>query len=199
MSRIRRLRGITLPELVTTLGIMSLVLFAAVSLLLAGTRSYRRTGVDSDITIDNAQGLRKVAERLRGAMSATLSTDGTQITYWLPKYGSAVNPVTGELELQEPLASDGVERTFRVYFKNPSLKNGTLTNRSGKILVSGIDGKDPSPKSTQQGQAYRPFQLTTIGSLRAVTINLVTRGTGRIGSQRYVRMKTTVILRNSAQ
>jgi hypothetical protein len=55
---------------------------------------------------------------------------------------------------------------------------------------------DPDPESSQYNQAYAPFQLTTIGSRRALSINVITQDQV-LGKPRYVRLKTTVILRNN--
>jgi hypothetical protein len=69
-------------------------------------------------------------------------------------------------------------------------------DQSGRVLAENVVMKDPDPNSSQYDQAYPQFQLTTIGSRRALTINVITQSQV-LGKPRYVRMKSTVILRNN--
>jgi hypothetical protein len=158
--------------------------------------------VDSDLQKSNATALRRITEALRGAMSATISADGRTLTYFLPVRRTVVEPLTGEFEIKDPPASDGLVRRFIVEYPSSTLMQGTVTQVSpgkpNKVIVRGLFGKDPEKGSTQEQAEYRPFQVTTIGSLRAVTVTLVTQKEKMpSGETRYVRMKTTVVLRNS--
>jgi hypothetical protein len=173
------------------MSIMATVLFGALTLLVTGMKSFKKTTSDVDITNQNANALRRVSETLRQAMSVTISNSGKTISFTLPKMG-ATDPVTGEKELQEPLTSDGVARSYVVDFTGKTLKEMP----SGRVMVTNICATDPQPGSSQYNQAYTPFQLTTIGSYRAITINLITTQ-NIISDQRYMRMKTTAVVRNA--
>lgn len=184
-------RGFTLVELLSGMGVMSAVLLGSVTLMITGLKSFQKTSADVDITNQNANSLRRVSETLRQAINVTISNSGKTITYNLPKLG-AVDPLTGEKELLDPVVSDGVARSFNVDFST-----GKLTSMPGNItLISSLSAKDMQTGSTQFDQQYVPFQLTTIGSYRAITITLITTQ-NVITDKRYMRMKTTAVVRNT--
>lgn len=183
-------RGSTLMELVVALTIMSFSLFSIVALLIAGVRSMETSNVDINLGQKNAQGLRRVAETIRAAYSVVITNSGKTLTYTMPLKTGFTDPITGEVEYATPLSSDNVQRTY-------SIVNGDLVDSvSGRHLVKGILATDPDSHSSQYNQQYPPFQLTTIGSQRAISINLITGGNVTSGL-RYVRLKTTTVIRNS--
>jgi prepilin-type N-terminal cleavage/methylation domain-containing protein len=185
-------RGFTLVELLSGISVMALVVLGSMTLLVNGLRSFNRTSVDVRITQQNAQAQRRISETIRQAMSVSISNGGATVNYTLPATSLIVDPVTGEKEHVQPLVSDGVARSFVVDWAAGTLKEMP----SGRVLVRNITNKDPEAGSAQYNQAYVPFQLTTIGSYRAVTINLITRDT--VSTQaRWMRMKTTALVRNS--
>jgi len=176
-------------EVVTGMSLLVLTMTAVVALLVSGMRSLDRTATSVDLSQSNAQGLRRVNDTLREAMTVTISTDGRTITYQLPKRMTTNDPITGEKEYVEPLVSDGVNRTFTV------TTSGTLVG-DGRTYVRRIALVDPDKDSSQYGQNYAPFAATTIGSTRAITINLITRQQKPSGDL-FFRMKTTTLLRNA--
>jgi hypothetical protein len=180
-------------EVVTGAVIMMLLTLGTMTLLVSGARSYERTSTDINIAEDNAQGMRRVADKLRSAMSATVTESGTRVTFSWPNRSNTNDPVTGEREITYPMAADGVARGFKVDFAA-----GTLTDtQTGTVLVRDIRSTDPDPQSTTYNQAYQPFTLTSVGARRGVVINLITAE--RVNGQlRYQRMKTTIMLRNVA-
>lgn len=184
-----RRKGFTLVELMVGLGMMAFVLFGLLSLLLFGLRSYQRTTMDVENTNKTAQTFRRVTETIRSAVDVTVSNDGYKLTYVLPKVGGT-DTVTGEPEYVIPVVSDGVNRVFEV-------SSGNLIDRqTDRILVRNIATKDPDPTSSQYNQTYAPFTVTTIGSRRAITINIIAQQNLR-GEPRFVRMKTTILIRNA--
>lgn len=185
----RTRRGFTLVELMTGMGILAVTLLVIINLLIYGIRSFGKTTTDVNISQQNAQGMRRVIETIRSAVSISISSDGKRITYTLPRMSSVDDPVTGEKEYLTPIQSDGISRYFLV-------SGGNLTDHTGRVLVRSITATDPEPTSSQYNQAYAPFQSTTIGSRRAVTVTLITKEQVN-GSQRWARMKSTVLIRNS--
>lgn len=184
-------RAFTLIELLTGMSVMSIVLLGTMTLLVTGMKSFHKTSADVDISNQNANALRKVSETLRQSMSATISNSGKTITFNLPKMG-AVDPVTGEKELLEPLVSDGITRSYVVDFSTKRL----IEYPGGRAIVRDISATDPQEGSSQYNSAYTPFQLTSIGSYRAITINLITTQTV-VKDKRFIRMKTTAVVRNA--
>lgn len=183
-------RGFTLTEIVVAMTIMSFSLFSIIALVVVGVRSLEKTNVDVNIGQKNAQGLRRVAETVRAAYSVVITNSGKTLTYTMPLRSGFADPITGEVEYVTPLQSDNVTRTLNVVSGN------LVDSASGRQLVRGILATDPDPNSSQYNQQYAPFQLTTIGSQRAVSINLITGG-NTAGGLRYVRLKTTTVVRNS--
>ena len=185
-----RRRGFTLVELMTALGLFSIVFFGAASLYVAGLRSYYSTSTDADLAQKNAQGIRRVVETLREAVSLSINSDGTQITFQSPKKAGSADPVTGETEYIVPVVGDGVAKTFTV-----TTGGNLVEGSSGRTLCKNIVTTDPYPQSSQYNQKYMPFQFASVGSSKAVSVNLITYQ--NLGTRkRYARMKTTVLLRN---
>ncbi len=188
-----RARGFTLVELLVGMTIMGFLIVGAMTVFTASLKNFYVTTTDHDLTTENALGMQRVAGTLRGAYSMEVLSGGIVVRYFMPLKSAAVDPVTGEQEYVEPLESEGIERWFVI-------ENGQLISRGGgnadRELVENIVAIDPEPESSQYNQTYVPFQLTTIGSRRALTINFITQDQV-LGKPRYVRMKTTVIIRNS--
>lgn len=183
-------RGLTLAELMASMLALLMALGAALSLQVGASRSMNRIQSDLNVSSPSAQAMRRVSETLRGAMSVSISSDGKTITYLLPRVSSTSDPVTGEKELVFPLQSDGVTRSYVIS------GNNLISNPGGRVLVRNISSTDPRQGSTQYNQTYSPFQSTTIGSRRAITITLICKETAN-GAVRYARMKSTVLIQNS--
>ncbi len=183
-------RGLTLVELMATLAAAGMAIAGAFAVLLNSMQSFRRIQSDVSVSQPNSQAVRRITETLRGAFSITISNSGRTISYTLPAYTSIADPISGERELAFPLRSDGTARSFAV-------ANGLLTaNPGGRVLMRNVLATDPLPGSTQYNLAYAPFQSTTIGSRRAITVTLIAQETIR-GKPRYARMKSTVLIQNA--
>lgn len=185
-----RNRGFTLVELMVGMTILGLLIVGAMTVFSSSMKSFYRTSTDINLTTDNSLGMQRVADTLRGAYSMSIDPGGTKVVFSLPMMSGFVDPVTLEEEYFEPMQSDGVTRSF-------SIVNGELIDDfDGRVLCENVVLLDPHPDSSQYNKPYVPFQLTTIGSRRALTINLITQDEV-LGEARYSRMKTTVIIRNS--
>lgn len=186
----RTRRGFTLAELLATLVATTMALTGAFSLMLGGLKSLQRSQADVTVAQPNAQAMRRVADTLRSALSVTITNEGRTINYTLPLRSATADPVTGEREYVYPMVSDGVARSFIV-------ANNRLTSQpDGRILLRDVTTVDPRPDSSQFNQAYAPFQSTTIGSRRAITVTLIALQQVA-GESKYARMKSTVLIQNS--
>lgn len=181
-------RGFSLVELIVTMGLMGFVFFSAMALTIDGLRITGKQDAEVVHTQQAAQALRKLSETIRDASTVSISNYGKTITYQLPLLTNSNDAATGEKEMIYPVQSDGVNKAFTVV--DGKLKVGS------QVLVSNVLSQDPDPNSSQYNQDYAPFSLTTIGSKKAVTINLIV---GRMisGKMTYARMKTTIVVRNS--
>lgn len=191
-----RTRGFTLVELLVGMTIMGLLITGAMTVFAATMKNFYVTRTDIDLTTDNALGMQRVVDTLRGAYSIEILQGGTAVRYFLPLESNVIDPVTFEREFADPLQSDGIERWFVVENGQLISRGGAGTGNFDRELVENIVLIDPHPDSSQYNQTYAPFQLTTIGSRRALTINFITSDRV-LDSIRYTRMKTTVIIRNS--
>ncbi len=186
-------RGFTLVEVLTGMFVMSIVMFASLALMITGTRTYMNVDADTTTSSPSAQAIREISLAIRNSMAVSLNSSGTVLSYTLPARSATADPVTGEKEFTDPLTSDGVARSYTVNFTAKTLTDDV----TGRKLVRDLSSTDPQPGSSQYNMAYTPFQLTTIGSKKAISINLITVETVR-GQLRYTRMKTTVALRNTS-
>lgn len=185
-----RTRAFTMVELLVGMTILGALIIGTMTVFSESMRGFYNTKTDIDLASQNTLGMQRVAETLRGAYSMEIQDSGKKVVYYLPLKNVAVDPTTGEKEYAEPIQSDGVARSFTV--ANGQLKDDT----SGRILAKKVVLSDPDPSSSQYNQNYAPFQLTTIGSRKALSINFITQDQV-LGNKRYSRMKTTVIIRNS--
>jgi len=183
-------RGFTLVELMSGMAVLAFVLFGSISLLSTGLRSFSKTTTDVDITNQNANTMRRISETIRQAMNVNITDSGKTLNFELPALGP-YNSITGERELFEPIKSDGVLRKYYVDSTTKTLKEYP----SNRVLIRNLSMTDLDSGSTQFNQTYPVFQLTSIGSYRAITIHLVTRKTN-IDDLRFTRMKTTAVVRN---
>ena len=183
-------KGFTLVELTVGMVIMGALILGTLTVFSESVKGFHRTKTDIELSTENSQSLQRVADTLRSAYSMQIQNSGQKVVYTLPLLSNVVDVDTGEREVVEPIQSDGLQRSF-------SVSNGKLMDDySGRTLAENVVLVDPDPQSTQYNQQYPPFQLTTIGSRRALTITLITKSQV-LGAPRYVRMKTTVIIRNS--
>ena len=184
-------RGLTLAELMATLGTLLMALVGAFMVMLTGMKSFQRTQADVSVSQPNAQAMRRIADTLRGAMSVTISNSGRTITYLLPRVSASADSATGEREVVYPFVSDGVVRSFSV-----DTAGRLVSQPDGRTLVRNISSTDPQQGSSQYNLIYAPFQSTTIGSRRAITITLIS-AESVAGTLRYARMKSTVLIQNA--
>lgn len=185
-------RGSSLVEVVTGAGIMMLLTLGTMTLMVSGLRYVTRTSTDLTLAAKNAQGLRWVSELSRGAMSATISANGTQVNFVLPAMATTTDTFTGEKEVSIPITSDNVTRGFKVDFAAGTLKD----LRTGRTLVKNITSVDPDPASTNYNQTYVPFSYSQVGARKVIVIQLITKDKSG-GTTRYQRMKNSVLLRNT--
>jgi len=186
-----RKRGFTIVESIIGVILFTIVSLAGLALMIQGTTEFQMTSSETNLNNENAQGIRYVTQKLRNAMSVSITNGGAQITYVVPKMSDTVNAVTGEKELVYPLTSDGLTHTMTVNYVTGKLTD----NFTGQTIVRDVQKLDPEKSSSQYGLVYQPFQLGTIGSKKSVTITLITLDT--IGAKtRYVRLKSSVLLRN---
>lgn len=185
-----RRNAFTITELMVGLTILGLLTVGTLTVFSQTMTGFFRTKTDIELTSGNSLGMQRVAETLRSAYSMEIKNGGNTVEYYLPLKNAVADSTTGEREYFEPLQSDGVLKSF-------SVTGGKLIDdSSGRVLAENVVLIDPDPLSSQYNQTYPPFQLTTIGSRRALSINFITQQ-NVVESQRYTRMKTTVILRNN--
>ena len=183
-------KGFTLVELLVATGVMGLLITGVMTVFASSMHSFYRTETDIDLANQGSLGMQRVADSLRGAYGMEVMDSGNKVTYTMPLISNVVDPITGEREIFDPLQGDGVVRSF-------SVREGKLYDDfENRVLMDDIVLIDPRSDSSQFEKTYAPFQLTTIGSRRALTITFIT-AEQVLGEPRYSRMKTTVIIRNS--
>jgi hypothetical protein len=179
--------------MVMGLSVMAMVTMAIAALLIQASYAFGMTTAQSNITNMNAQGIRYASEQLRKAMSVTIVSN-VRVDYVLPKLADTADPVSGEREYTVPMVSDGVVHSLRVDFAAGTLKDFA----TGQILCRNLISADPDPSSTQYKKTTAPFQATSVGSVRAIQLTLIT--TDQVGTKTtYTRLKSTAMVRNVLQ
>lgn len=185
----RKQHAITLAELLVGMSLFMMLLMGTLTLLISGLNSYGKTTTDVNVDQPASQALRRISETLRPAMSVTLDAATNKLSFKLPQKTLSPSSYTGEKEYIVPLVADATNYYYQV-------KDGKLYEfPGGRVLLTNIESVDPDPQSSQYNQPVTPFQSTTIGAARCVTLNFITADTFK-GVKRYSRLKTTVILEN---
>jgi type II secretory pathway pseudopilin PulG len=157
----RSLRGVTAFELLIAFSILSMVLAAGVGVMSTTVRSWARNTERLDTENDTATAVRYMASKLQEAYTASVSSDGTRVTYRLPQkdaYGEYITPPVPE--------------TFARQFY---VSQGTLYEDDGSIvtpLLTDLTDLDPSIPSTDKHYAF--FSPGGGQIVRVVTVHLVT-------------------------
>ena len=185
-------KGFTLVEVMASMFVLGMIVLGSFALLTTGLAGFTRANTDAELSSTNARSMRHVVENLRNASSVTVSSSGLRVDYTLPLYTNSADAVTGEKEISVPVQSDGVARAYVVDFAK-----GTMTDTStNKVVLTNISSVDLDPNSTLYKKAYSPFQLSSVGSVKALTVNLITTA-NVVSDKRFVRFKTTVIGHNT--
>ena len=187
----KKSRGFTLVELVLAMFVMAWVIVGTFAVFNMTLNSYYGTRADIELTDDNALAIRRVVDSMRGAYGVTVVNNGLTVQFSMPLLNGAVDPATLENELVFPLQSDGNIQSYTV------VGGQLVRDQDGHVLADNVVLTDPDPSSNGFNTAYVPFELTTVGSMDALKINLIVEDTVG-GETRYVRMKTTVLIRNSS-
>ncbi len=187
----KKCRGFTLVELTLAMFVMGWVIMGTFAVFNMTLGSYYDTRADIEMTDDNALAIRRVVDSMRGAYGVTVLNNGLTVQFSMPLVSGVLDPDTGEFELVYPLQSDGNMQSYTV------VGGQLVRDQDGYVLADNVVLTDPDPSSNGFNTAYVPFELTTVGSMDALKINLITEDTVG-GETRYVRMKTTVLIRNSS-
>jgi type II secretory pathway pseudopilin PulG len=185
MKKLRRnrKRGMTMIEVVVGASISVLTLVGGVGCFMAGMMSWMK-GVGAMDSISKSQdSVRMICQQLREAMSVTINTDGTMVTYSIPSKDQS-----GSYLL--PLASDGITRKF-------VLTNGILsqvTGDSSRVVTTNVMTTDPASNS-----AYRVFSSNNGDVTRQVVVTLITSKQGFRDNWTPSRSRESVYLRNVPQ
>ena len=187
----KKSRGFTLVELVLAMFVMAWVIVGTFAVFNMTLDNYYGTRADIEMTDDNALAIRRVVDEMRGAFGVTVLNGGLTVQYTMPLVSGVLDPDTGEFELVYPVQSDGNMKSFTV------VGGQLVRDQDGYVLADNVVLTDPEPSSNGFNTAYVPFELTTVGSMDALKINLIVEDTVA-GETRYVRMNTTVLIRNSS-
>jgi len=182
----------SLIEVLTGAMVMMLLVLGTMSMFVSGLTYMTRTSTDLYIGGKNAQALRWMSEYARSSMSATITNNGTEIDFVVPKQSATADSYTGENEYTFPLTSDGLTHGFKIDFTA-----GTLTDlKSNKVICKNIVSIDPDKTSSQYNGTYTPFSFSIVGSHKVLVMQIITQQKIN-GVKRFERMKETVRLRNT--
>ncbi|MFN8140250.1 MAG: prepilin-type N-terminal cleavage/methylation domain-containing protein [Fimbriimonadales bacterium] len=182
----KRNRGFTLAEMMVGMFIMSMVVFfgtiTLVSTLSAWEKGQSRIAAESEVGAT----LRHVRNQLREAMLVTVDGDGKGITYRLPVK-------EGDGQYRYPLTWDGVSRRFQLNSNGDFVK---ITGLTTQVLLKNVTTTDR--RGGYDTGTYSPFVAGTGAITKTLTVQLVTKRTGRQSSENaYGRVREIVLLRNT--
>lgn len=182
-------KGFSIVELCVSLVITAFTTMGTLALFVTGLESCQKVQTDINLSQPSSQAMRRISDAVRQSLNVWISQDGNTMYYTVPKVSGYTDPYTLERELVVPVTPEATVRSFTV-------SNGqVIDNFARRVLVDSVLSYDPDKNSTQYNKAYPPFQLTTIGSRKAISINLITSDLVD-GKLRYARLKTSVVVQN---
>jgi hypothetical protein len=179
----RSRRGHSLSEVLVSAALGSIALTGGVACYLAGMMSWTKGEGAIDSISSSQDAIRFISQELREAISASVNSAGTQLTYQLPRKNANGNFVL-------PIQSDGVNRMFRVH-------EGQLLHVVGnqsRVISNHVLATDPV-----SGLSYRNFTPDNSTIARQVMVHLAISRPGYRENWQPSRARECVYLRNIPQ
>ena len=174
-SLLRNRDGITLVELMVTMGIMSLVIFGGAGILVNSSRSSAQIQTQSNIDSDVALAAEKLNHLLMETRSVTIDSNGLGLTYKLPPTNSDGAYISSAKELESTVR--------RIYLSGADLVTSV---EPGRPILQDIPTIDPDTKTT-----LRIFQSGVGG--KEIIIRLVSGKQATAGAHLSYSILTTRI------
>lgn len=178
----RTRRGVTLVETMFSVGMTSVVMLAALSLLVFGLVSWTRGQGRIDVEWASQAAVRTISKEIREAMAVTVDADGRGVTYRLPQYTAGGGYVI-------PMTWDGISRRIEITADGRCVMYGTGYSMT---LCNNVILTDPRASNA----AYRPFVPGNGTVTRSINLMLVTRANVDRGQTVTNRSRETIFLRN---
>jgi Tfp pilus assembly protein PilW len=178
----RKRRGATLFEVIIGASVTAMTLTAGVSLFVGSMMNWAK-GSGSLDSINSAQNaVRFISTELREATVATVSADGTAITYSVPR-----RSVDGSYAM--PISNDPIPRTIRVMNGQLQMVVGTAVRTLAKDIVL----TDPVTNT-----GYRVFTGDSATLCREVDIQVAISKLGIRNNREIIRARDSLLLKNVA-
>lgn len=136
-KNLRQRSGMSLAELLTVMGIMSLIVTGTTSMLIHSSRSSDRTQTQNEVDNDVALAAEQVTQSLLEARTITIDADGMGITYYYPELSE-----DGTQYTSNATATDAV--SHRLFVSNGRL----CSSDSIRPILTNIPPKDPETNAT---------------------------------------------------
>jgi Tfp pilus assembly protein PilE len=183
--RNRARRGMTTFEMMIATAILTVVLLAGTGVMSTTIQSWARGTAGADAENETSYVVRFVAYRLQEAYSATVSGDGSTVTYFMPQRDMSGNYIV-------PIVPEATSRSFY-------LAGGTLYDHDAsgtRVLLTGLPSTDRTIPGTNK--SYRVFTAGAGQVVRSVTVHVVTLRGSRGGDDTvWARHRQTIYLRNT--
>lgn len=179
----KRIRGVSMIEVLTASFMTVMVVTTAVATMLYGLSSWAKGQGRIYAETDSQKAIRKISMELREAMLVTVDANGLGLSYRRPKLDNDGNYIT-------PAEWDLVDR--RIELVDSSLR--IVTGGQTRTICKGIVLTDPL---TSGGTGtYKIFQSPAGAITRQITVQVVTKRNTYKAMQSYSRTRETIFLRN---
>jgi len=179
----KRIRGVSMIEVLTASFMTVMVVTTAVATLLYGFSSWAKGQGRIFAESDSQRAIRKVSMELREAMVVVVDANGLGLSYRRPKFDNNGNYIT-------PAVWDEVNR--RIELVDSTLR--IVTNGQPRTICKGVVLTDPL--SAGGTGTYRIFQSPAGAITRQITVEVVTKRNTYKAMQSYSRTRETIFLRN---
>lgn len=183
MKQRRKQRGVTIIEVAFASGISVMVLFAAVTTLLVGLGGWARGQGRIDAEAGSQAAVRAITSELREAMTVTVDSGGTGLTYRMPARdgsGDYVMPVTW----------DGITRRIELQAGDRLVITGPVN----RVICRGVLRENPALAWTNP--VNRIFTAGQGTITRSLTIKVISSRYQISNINARSRSRETVFLRN---
>lgn len=179
----RRIRGVTMIEVLTASFMTVMVVTTAVATMLYGLSSWAKGQGRIYAESDSQKAIRIISQQLREAMTVVVDSDGLGLSYRRPLKDSSGNFIT-------PAVWDNVTR--RIELNGSNLR--VVTDGQARIICTGVVLTDPL--SSGGTGTYTIFQAPAGAITRQITVQVVTSRNTYKSTLAKSRTRETIFLRN---
>lgn len=181
-KRFSKRTGASLIEVVTASGISTFIMFSLIMMVLTGMKTWIKGQAEIDADLSSQMGIRTMSQALRESMYVKIDGDGKGIDFRVPATDGGAYAI--------PTVWDNINR--RIYLDTATGQVMLKVGDDVRVIARDVVATDP----TNNNATYQLFSTTDTGTVRRVSIMLVSQNSNDVEHKSYSRIRESVYLRN---